>query len=89
MWRLAPGQRLACRGWDDEFVLYNDLSGDTHLLDGDSVALLEALRCAPSDRASLCAVFGAGLSTEEAATLPATIDAMLAHLHALYLVAPC
>ena len=43
-WRLVPGQALLHRGWDDAFVLYNDLSGDTHLLSGDAMALLVGLR---------------------------------------------
>jgi PqqD family protein of HPr-rel-A system len=43
-WRLVPGQALLYRGWDGAFVLYNDLSGDTHLLSDDAMALLLALR---------------------------------------------
>lgn len=43
-WRLVPGQALLHRGWDGAFVLYNDLSGDTHLLSGEAMALLVALR---------------------------------------------
>lgn len=43
-WRLVPGQALLHRGWDNAFVLYNDLSGDTHLLSPEAMALLLALR---------------------------------------------
>lgn len=43
-WRLVPGQALLHRGWDGAFVLYNDLSGATHLLSEDAMALLLALR---------------------------------------------
>lgn len=43
-WHLVPGQTLLHRGWDGAFVLYNDLSGDTHLLSTDAMALLTALR---------------------------------------------
>ncbi|HEX8606157.1 MAG TPA: hypothetical protein VF774_26180 [Pseudoduganella sp.] len=43
-WRLVSGQALLYRGWDGAFVLYNDLSGDTHLLSDDAMALLLALR---------------------------------------------
>ncbi len=43
-WRLVPGQALLHRGWDGAFVLYNDLSGDTHLLSEDAMTLLLALR---------------------------------------------
>ena len=55
MWRLTPGQALACREWDGEAVLYNDLSGNTHLLDGAALDLLHALRDQPADAATLAA----------------------------------
>ena len=32
MWLLSPGQKLTRHGWEGEYLLYNDLSGDTHLL---------------------------------------------------------
>ena len=44
MWRVRAGQRLAWRSWGDDSVLYNDLSGDTHLLDGATLQLLLALQ---------------------------------------------
>ena len=53
MWRLTPGQALACREWDGEAVLYNELSGSTHLLDGAALDLLHALRDEPADAATL------------------------------------
>jgi PqqD family protein of HPr-rel-A system len=37
---LCTGQRLLHRRWDDEFVVFNDLTGDCHLLDGGSFAVL-------------------------------------------------
>ena len=47
-WRLSPGQRLHCHSWGaDEFVLFNDLAGDTHLLDQDALEVLHLLRDAP------------------------------------------
>jgi PqqD family protein of HPr-rel-A system len=43
-WRVVSGQGLLHRSWEEGCVLYNDLSGDTHLLSGDAMALLLALR---------------------------------------------
>ena len=43
-----PGQLLRARRWDDEFVVYNDLSGDTHLIDAAAMAMLLALQAAPA-----------------------------------------
>ena len=53
MWRLTPGQSLAHRGWDDEYVVYNDLSGDTHLFGPDAMQLLLRLRAGPADEETL------------------------------------
>lgn len=55
MWRVVPGQLLAFREWEGEAVLYNDLSGNTHLLDGGAVEVLLALRAEPLDAATLAA----------------------------------
>lgn len=46
-WRLIPGQLLVHRSWQEETVLFNNLSGDTHLLGADALSLLLALRDAP------------------------------------------
>lgn len=86
---MAPGQHLAHRGWQDEFVVYNNLSGDTHLIDGDTLALLAQLRLAPATVASLIQALGAGLPPDDLAALPDTLDAMLDSLQHLYLVEPC
>lgn len=59
MWRLTPGQALLRYGWDDEYVLYNDLSGDTHLLTATACTLLDRLQAAPASHSALalaCAV---------------------------------
>lgn len=54
-WRLVAGQSLLHRGWDGAWVLYNDLSGDTHLLSDDALALLLALRDGDIDADELAA----------------------------------
>jgi len=43
-WRVVPGQSLLYRSWDGQAVLYNDISGSTHLLDEATLDLLHALR---------------------------------------------
>lgn len=88
MWRVVPGQSLVFREWDDEAVLYNDLSGSTHLLDAATLDLLHALRAGPADAAALAAhladQFDAGDDD-----LSALIDDMLASLAKFDLVEPC
>lgn len=89
LWRVTPGQHLAHRGWQDEFVVYNNLTGDTHLIDGDTLALLMQLRYAPATVASLCQALGTDAPPDDVAALPDTLSAMLDSLQHLYLVEPC
>lgn len=82
IWRLAPGQRLVHRCHDGECVIFNDLSGDTHLLAEPVLELLRALRDTPQSAQALAAA--------DPATL-ADLEEVLADLAALYLVEalPC
>jgi PqqD family protein of HPr-rel-A system len=87
MWRVVPGQSLAFREWDGEAVLYNDLSGNTHLIDGLGIDLLLALQGSPADIPTLAARL-AGQVDADAGELSAAIEDMLAGLSALDLVEP-
>lgn len=82
-----PGQLLAFWEWDDEVVLYNDLSGSTHLLDGAALDLLHALNGRRADAAALAACLAEHI--DAGTELPALVDAMLASLARLDLVEPC
>ena len=88
MWRVIPGQSLACREWDGEAVLYNDLSGSTHLLDGAALDLLQALDEGPADAATLAARLAERFDAGDD-DLVSLIDDMLAALARLDLVEPC
>jgi len=82
-WRLVPGQRLQYRCWDGECVLYNDLSGDTHLLDELALALLEELQAGPRSTARLAAAFelapdAAPEGDDDAALLATLLDDLAA-----------
>ena len=83
MWRLIPGQSLQFRTWDGESVLYNDLSGDTHLLGDSAIHLLLALQASAQEQHalvdSLCAAFQVERDEEaehEAASLLAELSAL-------------
>jgi PqqD family protein of HPr-rel-A system len=89
VWCIAPGQQLATWGWEDEFVLYNNLSGDTHLFGGDSIAVLEHLQQNPSTLDVLIAAFSGDIDPDDAAALPETLTALLANLQNLFLVESC
>lgn len=79
-WHVLPGQRLHYRQWEQEAVLFNDLSGDTHLLDADALALLLAVRDGAADLAALRAALGADDDADD------TLQAMLEQLAAISLI---
>jgi len=59
MWRLMPGLVLRSQTWDgEEYVLYNNLAGDTHLLDAAAMEVLTLLQVEAMDTARLTAVLG-------------------------------
>lgn len=84
LWRILPGQSLHHRDWGDEFVLYNNLSGDTHLIEASAMQVLQALQRGPASEAALGAALRAELQLddEEASHIPA----LLADLCALQLI---
>lgn len=53
IWRLATGQALHYRDWQGDYVLYNDISGDTHLLNQTAMDVLLTLREVPTAEAVL------------------------------------
>ena len=89
-WRLRPGQALRHRQWDEEYVLYNDLSGDTHLLGGAAVEILLALARGPATVTALTALVEAEFDIDPADAARET-GALLELLQRLFLVVsdPC
>lgn len=73
-WRIVPGQSLRSRSWDGQSVLYNEVSGATHLLDDATLELLHAVR-------------DGNLTADE--WRDPDLQDVLAGLETLYLVEPC
>ncbi len=87
MWQLMPGQSFRLRRFDDEFVLFNDLSGDTHLLSDEAVHLLGVLqRGGSASGATLCEALAAALDCPRDTQFEAEAGAMLAQLAAYFLI---
>lgn len=82
-WRLASGQALQFRFWDDEFVVYNDLSGDTHLLDSTAMQILSKLQQAPSNATALRGALAPDLQAQVDDEL---VEHILADLDSLTLI---
>jgi PqqD family protein of HPr-rel-A system len=85
-WRAISTQAVYLRSWDDEFVIYNRLSGDTHLLGAAAGHILTALQRAPSDETSLTESLCKSLHAEPSPDMSLQIQAVLADLHKLALI---
>jgi PqqD family protein of HPr-rel-A system len=74
MWRLSPGQTLTRHGWEGEYLLYNDLSGDTHLLGELAVELLSELQHGPRTESALAAALDLSADPEQQGFLHGLLD---------------
>lgn len=86
-WRVRSDQALHFRSWGDELIVYNSLSGDTHLLGSVAAQILLRLQHVPSDFKSLAESLTPLLQTEMMGEPfePQLID-LLADLNALALI---
>jgi PqqD family protein of HPr-rel-A system len=87
-WRVPLGQALRYREWQGEFVLYNDLNGDTHLLGETAIQLLLTLQAAPSTEDDLAAGLRAGPECQRDEVDGDAVAALLNELQALALIEP-
>jgi PqqD family protein of HPr-rel-A system len=86
VWQAMPGQLLRWRVWDDEGVVYNDLSGDTHLLGAPSLHLLATVAAGRANDAALAAALAAEFDLDPGQDVGAERDALLAELVRLHLI---
>ncbi len=87
---MITDQPLAWREWDGEYVVYNPLSGSTHLLDLVSGKVLKAIEAAeaPPDTSTVCARIAAFLEIEPGPQVEENVTAILTRLDELGLIAP-
>ena len=64
VWTLPEGVSLLWRSWDDEVIVYNVASQQTHLLDAFSAATLREIEAAPKSAEELSARLGKALDTD-------------------------
>jgi len=86
MWRITPGQELHYREWDDEFILFNNLSGDTHLLGVTAICLLQALQLHGAEDDVLTDSLCASLEIERDSDVENDVRNLLNDLQSLHLV---
>lgn len=71
---------------DDEWVLYNDLSGETHLLGGNAVHVLLALQQSPLAERDIVDSLSAAFEFDPGSDVAADVAALLANLSACALI---
>jgi PqqD family protein of HPr-rel-A system len=85
-WRTIRDDALIFRAWDDEVVIYNALSGDTHVIDATAAQILQALQQSPSDVQTLAQLLAVQLQCEPGDELNRDIESVLSDMAALSLV---
>ena len=96
MWQLRPGQAFRFRQYGVEsksdsgleFVLYNDLSGATHLLEDSAMHLLSVLQQGPQSDDSLIDALALALDCPRDAAFDHEASAAIAQLAAFSLIQP-
>jgi PqqD family protein of HPr-rel-A system len=87
VWQLVDAE-LCTQAFGDQVVVYNDRSGDTHLIGPAQSQVLDRLRRGPASVAEIAQSLyqSLGLTPDD---VPETeIERMLAALHALVLIEP-
>lgn len=85
-WRVISDTALCFHSWNGEFVVYNTLSGDTHLLGSMAAQILLKLQQTPSDVITLAGSLGQLSQTELDDELSLQVEHLLADLDKLALV---
>ena len=88
-WQLSPSGQLHWRQWDEEYLLFNAASGQTHFLNELGAGALQLLQQSPLSVVELSERLAALYELELDAKLQAYINRMVADLGRLGLIEPC
>lgn len=86
-WQLTSTQPVTLRGWDDEYVLFDRISGDTHQLTWLAAELLLQLQLGAADTERLVQHFLLADPALPASAVALDVNAALTRFHELGLVA--
>lgn len=73
-------------GTGEECVVYNDLSGDTHLLGGQALHVLLALQSSPAAESAIAASLSAEFEFDTGSDIAADVAELLSELQELALI---
>lgn len=88
-WQLRAGQQLRMVAGNDEAVIYNDSSGETHLISAIALSMLQHLKKAPANFAAISACLASEWEFESDEELGQVVHGLLAELDALSLIEAC
>ncbi|MDP1896712.1 MAG: HPr-rel-A system PqqD family peptide chaperone [Sulfurimicrobium sp.] len=86
MWRVISAHALHFRSWEDGFIVYNSLSGDTHLLGSSAAHVLLKFQETPANAALLASSLAPLMQAEMDEEFVSQIDQLLADLGNLALI---
>jgi PqqD family protein of HPr-rel-A system len=87
-WQVPSPSTLHTRAWDDEIVVYDELSGNTHVLGQVAARVLAAIAQAPADSAALAQALPDLWADQTAGQEHAQLEAILGQLAGISLIAP-
>lgn len=85
-WRLIGNDVLQFRSWNDECVVYNTLSGDTHILETRAAEILFSLQEGALNMLSLAQLLADKWRCETSQIFLDELETVLLDMHALSLV---
>ena len=85
-WKVNSEFPLRWRSWDDEFVVYNSGSGDTHLLDPVAAEALQNLEQESADLSELVVRVAVSLEIESDTDFASYLEKLLSDLYKLGLI---
>ena len=85
-WQLRIGQALRLLRGDDESVIYNDHSGETHVLSYPAIQLLLRLQRGPADIPALRAILAQDWEFDSEAELNSVACQLIDELNSLSLI---
>ena len=87
-WRTWGGGELAFRYWDGDYVVYNPLTGSTHVLDIVSGKVLKTISAGRGQPGELCRCIAEFLEVPNDAAVADHVREILAQLDELGLIEP-
>ena len=88
-WQLRAGQQLRMLAGNDESVIYNDSSGETHLLSAIAVSMLQQLERGPANFSFISTAVASAWEFDSDEELRQTVHGLLAELDGLSLIEAC